>query len=48
MLVPLQVLGYNGPIFATYPTKVLMPIMLEDYHRVGGRVRAEGDEVWVG
>ncbi|GAX81273.1 hypothetical protein CEUSTIGMA_g8705.t1 [Chlamydomonas eustigma] len=39
-----EVLGYEGPIYATFPTKILMPVMLEDYHRVmverqgGGRV----------
>jgi len=33
-----EVLGYSGPIYATYPTKILMPVMLEDYHRVCVRV----------
>ncbi|KAK6163973.1 hypothetical protein DH2020_000837 [Rehmannia glutinosa] len=26
--------GYNGPIYMTYPTKALAPIMLEDYRKV--------------
>lgn len=29
-----QVCGYHGPIFMTFPTKAIMPIMLEDYHKV--------------
>ena len=30
----LQVLGYQGPIYMTYPTRAIAPLMLEDYHRV--------------
>ncbi|KAL7148477.1 hypothetical protein ABFS83_06G180800 [Erythranthe nasuta] len=29
-----QVCGYNGPIYMTYPTKALAPIMLEDYRKL--------------
>ncbi|KMZ75067.1 Cleavage and polyadenylation specificity factor subunit 3 [Zostera marina] len=29
-----QVCGYRGPIYMTYPTKALSPIMLEDYHKI--------------
>lgn len=29
-----EVCGYNGPIYMTYPTKALAPIMLEDYRKV--------------
>ncbi|KAI3466944.1 hypothetical protein Pfo_023607 [Paulownia fortunei] len=29
-----QVCGYNGPIYMTYPTKALAPLMLEDYRKV--------------
>lgn len=29
-----EVCGYNGPIYMTYPTKALAPLMLEDYRRV--------------
>ncbi len=29
-----QTLGYQGPVYATHPTKAIMPIMLEDYHKV--------------
>lgn len=33
-----QVHGYQGPIYMTHPTKAIMPVMLEDYWKVGGRV----------
>ena len=29
-----QVCGYDGPIFMTYPTRAITPVMLEDYHKV--------------
>ncbi|GJW03284.1 cleavage and polyadenylation specificity factor subunit 3-II [Tanacetum coccineum] len=29
-----EVCGYNGPIYMTYPTKALAPIMLEDFRKV--------------
>jgi predicted metal-dependent RNase len=29
-----QVLGYDGPIYATHPTKAVMPILLEDYRKI--------------
>ncbi|GMP88366.1 hypothetical protein CsSME_00040387 [Camellia sinensis var. sinensis] len=29
-----EVCGYDGPIYMTYPTKALAPLMLEDYRRV--------------
>ncbi|CAN4081038.1 unnamed protein product [Withania somnifera] len=29
-----EVCGYNGPIYMTYPTKALAPMMLEDYRKV--------------
>ncbi|EPS71695.1 hypothetical protein M569_03060, partial [Genlisea aurea] len=29
-----QICGYNGPIYMTYPTKALGPLMLEDYRKV--------------
>ncbi|KAG5079476.1 hypothetical protein AAZX31_02G080500 [Glycine max] len=29
-----EVLGYNGPVYMTYPTKALAPLMLEDYRKV--------------
>lgn len=29
-----EVCGYNGPIYMTYPTKALAPLMLEDFRKV--------------
>ncbi|KAK9811374.1 hypothetical protein WJX72_002754 [[Myrmecia] bisecta] len=29
-----EVCGYDGPVYMTYPTKAMMPLMLEDYHKV--------------
>ncbi|CAM6102771.1 unnamed protein product [Calypogeia fissa] len=29
-----EVCGYDGPIYMTYPTKALAPLMLEDYRKV--------------
>ncbi|KAF3340690.1 cleavage and polyadenylation specificity factor subunit 3-II [Carex littledalei] len=29
-----EVCGYNGPIYMTYPTKALAPLMLKDYHKI--------------
>lgn len=29
-----EVLGYNGPIYMTYPTKAVLPILLEDCQRI--------------
>ncbi|KAJ4783344.1 hypothetical protein LUZ62_034590 [Rhynchospora pubera] len=29
-----EVCGYNGPIYMTYPTKALAPLMLEDYRKI--------------
>lgn len=29
-----EVCGYSGPIYMTYPTKALSPLMLEDYRKV--------------
>ncbi|KAL2900229.1 Cleavage and polyadenylation specificity factor subunit 3-II [Bienertia sinuspersici] len=37
-----EVCGYGGPIYMTHPTKVLAPLMLEDYHKV--MVDRMGDE----
>lgn len=34
-----QVCGYQGPIYMTLPTKAIMPIMLEDYHKVSCTAR---------
>lgn len=29
-----ETVGYNGPIYMTYPTKAIVPVMLEDYRKV--------------
>ncbi len=39
-----QVCGYNGPIFMTYPTRAIAPVMLEDYHKV--MTERQGDRQW--
>ncbi|GJP53268.1 hypothetical protein CLOM_g12440 [Closterium sp. NIES-68] len=39
-----QVCGYSGPVYMTYPTKALAPLMLEDYRRVAVERRGEGEE----
>ncbi|XP_027360928.1 cleavage and polyadenylation specificity factor subunit 3-II isoform X2 [Abrus precatorius] len=37
-----EVCGYNGPVYMTYPTKALAPLMLEDYRKV--MVDRQGEE----
>ncbi|KAL3655340.1 Cleavage and polyadenylation specificity factor subunit 3-II [Castilleja foliolosa] len=39
-----QVCGYNGPIYMTYPTKALAPLMLEDYRKVMVDRRGEAEQ----
>ncbi|KAG0456677.1 hypothetical protein HPP92_024465 [Vanilla planifolia] len=39
-----EVCGYNGPIFMSYPTKVLAPLMLEDYRKVMVERRGEEEQ----
>ena len=34
-------IGYDGPIFMTLPTKVIAPILLEDFRKVGGFLQRE-------
>eukprot|EP00727_Mastigamoeba_balamuthi_P007039 m51a1_g2956 putative integrator complex subunit 11-like (624) ;mRNA; r:657748-660403 len=36
-------LGYNGPIYMTYPTKAIVPILLSDYRRITAERRGEKD-----
>ncbi|KAK1351001.1 subunit 11 of integrator complex [Hamiltosporidium tvaerminnensis] len=33
-----EVLGYNGPIFMTHPTKAICPILLEDYRKITAKI----------
>jgi hypothetical protein len=35
--LPWQVLGYHGPIYMTYPTLAIAPVVLGDYIRVRSR-----------
>ncbi|KAF6150790.1 hypothetical protein GIB67_020873 [Kingdonia uniflora] len=39
-----EVCGYNGPIYMTYPTKALAPLMLEDYRKVMVERRSEQEK----
>ncbi|KQJ90150.1 hypothetical protein BRADI_4g29760v3 [Brachypodium distachyon] len=39
-----EVCGYHGPIYMTYPTKALAPLMLEDYRKVMVDQRGEEEQ----
>ncbi|KAK3222138.1 hypothetical protein Dsin_009163 [Dipteronia sinensis] len=39
-----EVCGYRGPIYMTYPTKALAPLMLEDYRKVMIDQRGEEEQ----
>ncbi|KAF5180817.1 Cleavage and polyadenylation specificity factor subunit 3-ii [Thalictrum thalictroides] len=39
-----EVCGYDGPIYMTYPTKALAPLMLEDYRKVMVDRRGEEEQ----
>uniref|UniRef100_A0A7N0VN32 Cleavage and polyadenylation specificity factor subunit 3-II n=1 Tax=Kalanchoe fedtschenkoi TaxID=63787 RepID=A0A7N0VN32_KALFE len=39
-----EVCGYKGPIYMTYPTKALSPLMLEDYRKVMVDRRGEEEQ----
>ncbi|KAJ6793971.1 cleavage and polyadenylation specificity factor subunit 3-II [Iris pallida] len=39
-----EVCGYKGPIYMTYPTKALAPLMLEDYRKVMVERRGEEEQ----
>lgn len=36
-----EIVGYNGPIYMTHPTKAICPILLEDYRKI--QVERKGD-----
>uniref|UniRef100_A0A6B2KZ25 Integrator complex subunit 11 n=1 Tax=Arcella intermedia TaxID=1963864 RepID=A0A6B2KZ25_9EUKA len=36
-----EMCGYNGPIFMTYPTKAICPILLEDYRKISTERKGE-------
>ncbi|KAL5201692.1 hypothetical protein ABZP36_036046 [Zizania latifolia] len=39
-----EVCGYHGPVYMTYPTKALAPLMLEDYRKVMVDQRGEEEQ----
>ncbi|KAJ7530618.1 hypothetical protein O6H91_14G010800 [Diphasiastrum complanatum] len=39
-----EVCGYEGPIYMTYPTKALAPLMLEDYRKVTVERKGEQEQ----
>ncbi|KEH40630.1 putative KH-domain/beta-lactamase-domain protein, archaea [Medicago truncatula] len=39
-----EVCGYSGPVYMTYPTKALSPLMLEDYRKVMVDRRGEEEQ----
>ncbi|XP_002975487.2 cleavage and polyadenylation specificity factor subunit 3-II, partial [Selaginella moellendorffii] len=39
-----EVCGYEGPVYMTYPTKALAPIMLEDYRKIMVDRRGEEEQ----
>ncbi|KAK2453495.1 cleavage and polyadenylation specificity factor 73-I [Trifolium repens] len=39
-----EVCGYNGPVYMTYPTKALSPLMLEDFRKVMVDRRGEEEQ----
>ena len=36
-----EIVGFDGPIFMTHPTKAICPILLEDYRKI--QVERKGD-----
>ena len=36
-----EIIGYDGPIYMTYPTKAIVPVLLEDYQKVQTEFRGE-------
>lgn len=36
--------GYTGPIYATMPTKAMIPYMLEDFRKVSDGIRKDKDK----
>ncbi|CAH8848603.1 unnamed protein product [Trichobilharzia szidati] len=36
-----EVIGYDGPIYMTHPTKAICPILLEDYRKINVERRGE-------
>lgn len=38
-----EIVGYNGPIIMTPPTRAIVPFMLEDYRKVGLDIKDSKD-----
>ncbi|CAD6195095.1 unnamed protein product [Caenorhabditis auriculariae] len=38
-----EIVGYDGPIYMTYPTKAIVPVLLEDYRKVQTEFKGETD-----
>lgn len=39
-----EIVGYNGPVYMTYPTKAICPLLLEDFRKiVAGRTASEAE-----
>jgi len=38
----IEMIGYDGPIYMTHPTKAIAPILLEDFRKI--TVSREGDD----
>ncbi|KAF8371495.1 hypothetical protein PRIPAC_77924 [Pristionchus pacificus] len=36
-----EIVGYDGPIYMTYPTKAIAPVLLEDYRKVQADIRGD-------
>ncbi|KAI1707173.1 beta-Casp domain-containing protein [Ditylenchus destructor] len=36
-----EIVGYSGPIYMTYPSKAIVPVLLEDYRKVQTEFRGE-------
>uniref|UniRef100_A0A914CDW6 Integrator complex subunit 11 n=1 Tax=Acrobeloides nanus TaxID=290746 RepID=A0A914CDW6_9BILA len=36
-----EIVGYDGPIYMTYPTKAIVPVLLEDYRKVQTEFRGD-------
>lgn len=36
-----EVLGYDGPIYATHPTKAILPLILEDYRKIAAEKHSD-------
>ncbi|PAA48410.1 hypothetical protein BOX15_Mlig027854g4, partial [Macrostomum lignano] len=40
-----EMVGFDGPVYMTYPTKAICPILLEDYRKVTMERKASGEQI---